>query len=394
MESKLIHFNDTEVAFAYKATKQLKWSRFVFAVMGYPWMVKLGMSLIHLALKIHFPVRNIIKKTLFNQFCGGESIQDCEKTIKLLGNRNVHTILNYSIEGIESEDGYNEVMLEAFRIVDFSTMADYVPFCVLKLSGLGSTYLMNKAQRDETLSEEEKTKLNHFEQRVIKIAQKVHDQGIMMMIDAEESWIQGFIDGVSERLMERFNKTRPVVFNTYQLYRTDAFNQLQLALKKATDDGYYLGAKLVRGAYMEKERKRAREMGYVSPIHPNKVAVDKDYDAAIRFCVQHIGRMGLCSGTHNEKSVRHLAELMEENGLEKNDSRIYFAQLLGMSDHISFLLSKRGYNVAKFVPYGPVRKVLPYLFRRAEENTSIAGQSGREYLLIQKELKRRKNKKQ
>ncbi len=393
MQSDPINFDDTEIAFAYKSSAQLKNSHFVFSSMSMPWMVKLGTSLTNFALKAKLPVRGIIKRTLFNQFCGGESIEDCASTIKLLGDHNVTTILDYSVEGLQNEDGFNDAKEEALRIVEYAAKNKHIPFCVLKLSGLGPTDLMTKAQNKEQLTELEKTKLYYCEQRVIEIAQRVYDRGLMLMIDAEESWFQNFIDGIAQGLMEKFNKERPVVFNTYQLYRHDVFERLTLALVKATDGDYYLGAKLVRGAYMEKERERAEEMGYRSPIHDTKEAVDKDYDAALELCIENIDRMGLCGGTHNEHSSKFLVELMDKAGLSKDDPRIYFAQLLGMSDHISFTLANEGYNVAKYVPYGPVEKVLPYLFRRAEENTSIAGQSGREFQLVKRELRRRKNKK-
>ncbi|MEQ9404869.1 MAG: proline dehydrogenase family protein [Cyclobacteriaceae bacterium] len=389
MQSEAINFDNTEVAFAYKSNKQLKATHFVFSTMNYPWMVKLGTVMINFALKARLPVTGIIKRTLFNQFCGGESIADCKDTIQLLGSYNVQTILDYSVEGIQSEDGYNEAREEALRVVDYAATSNHIPFCVLKLSGLGSTDLMTKAQDKEKLTDLEKTRLMYCERRVTAIAQRVYDKGLMLMIDAEESWFQNFVDGVAQRLMEKFNKERPVVFNTYQLYRHESFGRLKFALAKATNEGYFLGAKLVRGAYMEKERERAEELNYQSPIHETKEAADRDYNEALKLCVQHIDRMGLCGGTHNEESAMYLASLMEEAGLSKSDPRIYFAQLLGMSDNISFILGSAGYNVAKYVPYGPVEKVLPYLFRRAEENTSIAGHSSREYMMVKKELRRR-----
>lgn len=391
MQSDAINFDNTEVAFAYKSNTELKRSHFVFSSMSYPWMVKMGTFLTTLALKINFPIKGIIKKTLFNQFCGGESIEDCKQTIQTLGAHNVHTILDYSVEGLQNEDGYNDAKEEALRVVDFAAQSKHIPFCVLKMSSIGSTELMTKAQNREKLNEVEKTKLYYSEKRIIEIAQRVYDKGLMLMIDAEESWFQNYVDGVVQRLMEKFNRERPVVYNTYQLYRNDIADKLKFALALATNEGYYLGAKLVRGAYMEKERERAEEMGYPSPIHVDKSAVDRDYNESLKLCIDNIGQMGLCGGTHNEDSAKYMVELMEANGLAKDDPRIYFAQLLGMSDHISFILSNAGYNVAKYVPYGPVEKVLPYLFRRAEENTSIAGQSGREYKLVKKELRRRKS---
>jgi len=392
MQTEGINFDNTKVAFEYKTNAELKGSHFLYTMMSFPRVVKLGTVLVTWALKMRLPVKGLIKRTLFNQFCGGESIEDCQRTIDQLGAQNVHTILDYSAEGIESEDGYNSVKEEALHVVDFASKSAHIPFCVLKLSALGSVVLMEKANNPEKLTDLEKTRLHYCEKRVTEVAQKVYDKGLILMIDAEESWIQNYVEGVVQRLMERFNRERPVIFTTYQMYRHDALEKLTLSLAIATNEGYYYGVKLVRGAYMEKERERAEEMGYKSPIHADKASVDKDYNESLAFCIKHVDRVAVCGGTHNEESSRYLAQLMEEANLAKNDPRVYFSQLLGMSDNISFSLSKAGYNVAKYVPYGPVEKVLPYLFRRAEENTSIAGQSGREYLLVKKELKRRKTK--
>lgn len=390
MQSEPINFDDTKTAFAHKSTGELKNSHFVFSTMGRPWMVDIGTMLTNFALKAKLPVKGIIKKTLFNQFCGGESIKDSTGKILLLGENNVQTILDYSVEGIESEDGYNDTRDEALRVIDFASSNEHIAFCVLKLSGLGSIDLMTKAQGEDPLSELEKTKLYATEQRVDEIVKKARSKDLMVMIDAEESWFQNFIDGVAYRMMEKYNKERPVVFNTYQLYRNDVLDRLQRALDRAEQDDFYLGVKLVRGAYMEKERERAEEMKYPSPIHDTKKEVDDDYNSSLQLCMRHLDRMGICAGTHNEDSCNLLVSLMKEAGLSNRDGRIYFAQLLGMSDNISFKLADLGYNVAKYVPYGPVEKVLPYLFRRAEENTSIAGQSGREFGLVKKELKRRR----
>lgn len=354
-------------------------------------MVDLGTRLTNFALNIKLPVKGIIKRTLFSQFCGGESIRDCSPTVEQLGVHGVHTILDYSVEGLKNEDGYNAVKEEALEVVDFAAENKFIPFVVLKLSGLGPTNIMTKIQNKERLSEVEKTKLYYCEQRVDEIIAKASSKGLKVMLDAEESWFQNFTDGVAYRMMDKYNKKEAVVYNTFQLYRNDMLVRLQMAVAKGEEEGYHVGAKLVRGAYMEKERARAQELGYPSPIHETKEAVDEDYDEALRYCIQNIEMMGICAGSHNEKSSILLTALMEEAGIEINDPRVYFAQLLGMSDNISFQLANRGYNVAKYVPYGPVEKVLPYLFRRAEENTSIAGQSGREYALIKRELNRRAN---
>ena len=386
MQSEPINFDDTATAFAYRTTGELKNSHFVFTSMSKPWMVNLGTVMTNWALKLKLPVKGIIKKTIFNQFCGGESIQDCGDTIRLLGKHNVQTILDYSVEGLKNEDGYTDTKEEALRVVDFAASNDHIPFCVLKLSGLGSIDLMTKAQAKEKLTEIDKTKLHNAEQRVEEIVKRAGERGLMVMIDAEESWFQSFVDGVAYRMMKKYNQERPVVYNTYQLYRHDMLDRLKRAQIQAEVDGYHLGAKLVRGAYMEKERERAEELGYESPIHKDKVGVDKDYNESLQFCMEHIDKMGICAGTHNEDSSRLLTRLMKEKNISNDDNRIFFGQLLGMSDNISFKLADMGYNVAKYVPYGPVEKVLPYLFRRAEENTSIAGQSGREYTLVKKRI--------
>ena len=354
-------------------------------------MVKFGTWMTNLALNLRLPVKGIIKRPLYNQYCGGESIKASSKPIASMGKHNVQTILDYSVEGLNTEDGYNDTMEEALRVVDFAAENDHIPIVVLKLSGLGSTDLMTKIQAKEQLTEIEKTKLYNCEQRVDKIIAKATEKGLMVMIDAEESWFQNFIDGVDYRMMEKYNKQYPVESKTYQLNRHDVLDRMKRAIDMAGSQGFHVGAKLVRGAYMEKERDRAEEMEYPSPIHQDKASVDRDYDEALRLCMQHIDRIGLCAGTHNEDSSKLLTRLMEEQNIAKDDKRVFFAQLLGMSDNISFKLADLGYNVAKYVPYGPVEKVLPYLFRRAEENTSIAGQSGREFTLVKKELKRRRS---
>lgn len=390
MQTDPINFDDTETAFAYKSTSELMLSQFVFSSMGRPWVVNAGTRLTNFALKAKVPMaKSVVKSTLFSQFCGGESIEDCKKTIGTLGSENVDTILDYSVEGLKNEDGYERVKEEALRGVDYASQNEHIQFCILKLSGLGPTEIMTKAQADEPLTDLEKTKLYYCEQRVEEIIGRVNEMGLMLMLDAEESWFQNFIDGVAYRMMEKFNKNRPVVFNTYQMYRHDMLGRYQRAIGRAKEAGFHLGAKLVRGAYMEKERERAEEKGYPSPIHQNKEGVDQDYDKALKLSLDNIEMVAVCVGTHNEESCKKMVELMDQKGIAKDDNRIYFAQLLGMSDNISFKLAKLQYNVAKYVPYGPVEKVLPYLFRRAEENTSIEGQSGRELNLVKKELKRR-----
>lgn len=391
MQKQTIRFDDTKTAFDIRSNKELKRSHFVFNTMKHPWMVKTGIFLTKIVLALRLPFKGIIRSTLFNQFCGGESIDGCVKTVKKLGQYNVHTILDYSVEGASIEQVFDQTRDEILHICASAKGDPHIPFCVVKLTGLGDAEIMTKAQSGEKLTTNESEVLQRMKSRAEAIAQAASDNDLMFMIDAEESWMQDIIDQVAYDLMKKFNVKRPIVYNTYQLYRHDSLSNLKSAFEKATKEGYYFGAKLVRGAYMEKERDRAEEFGYPSPIHKDKAGTDRDYDSALTFCMEHIDRMGVCAGTHNEKSSQLFVDLINEKGLNKTDRRLYAAQLLGMSDHISFNLAKEGFNVAKYVPYGPIEKVMPYLFRRAEENTSIAGQTGRELTLIKKEIQRRKS---
>ena len=386
-----MNFDDTAVAFQSKSDRDLKRTHFVFSTMKKPWMVKAGTFFTTLALRLQFPVKGIIKRTIFSQFCGGESIKDCQATISQLGAFNVKTILDYSVEGQEEERSFDAAMEEALRVADFARDNPNIPFCVLKLTGLGSKTLMKKVQDGEDLTFDESAAVTRMKERVMTVAKRAAENGLKFMLDAEESWIQNTIDEVSYELMLQLNRKQPVVYTTYQFYRHEALHKMKSAYERITADGAHFAAKLVRGAYMETERDRARELGYTDPIQPDKQATDRDFNLAQEFIIDHIDRFAMCAGTHNEHSSALLVRLMKEKGLAKNDPRVYFAQLLGMSDNISYKLADEGYNVAKYVPYGPVAKVLPYLFRRAEENTSIAGQSSREFSLVTRELLRRKH---
>ncbi|RED92786.1 proline dehydrogenase family protein [Marinoscillum furvescens] len=391
-ENSKINFEDTATAFAHKSDWELKKSHFVFSTMNYPWMVKAGTTLTTAALKIHLPVKGIIRKTLFDQFCGGESIEGSEPRMIQLAERNVKTILDYSVEGEANEDGYDEAMEEALRVSAYARQHVSIPFCVIKMSGLGSVRLMEKKQKGEKLTDEEQQRYDRMKYRIDRIVGQAVEHDMKFMIDAEESWIQDVIDEICYELMIKYNKEQPYVYNTYQLYRHEAYTNMVRAYEEVTAKGCYFAAKLVRGAYMEKERERAEEQGYPDPIQPDKAATDRDYNRALEFAIEHIDRFAVCAGTHNEASCQLLVNLMDAHGIAKSDDRVYFAQLLGMSDNISFKLADMDYKVAKYVPYGPVEKVLPYLFRRADENTSIAGQSGREFTLVKKEIKRRRTK--
>ncbi len=390
MQKEAIQFEDTATAFASKSNSDLHRAHFLFATMSRPWLVSLGTMLTQFALALRLPVKWLIRKTLFNHFCGGETIKDCQKRIDELSSFDVHTILDYSVEGASNEVSYDDTRDEIVRVAQFSGQTPSIPFCVVKMSGIGSIDLMAKKQAGEKLEEEEQAQMERIYDRLDVIAAAAKSSQVRFMIDAEESWIQDVVDRMVYDLMRKYNQDGPWVYNTYQMYRHDMLNRLNSGIAQAKKEGYFIGAKLVRGAYMEKERERATEMGYESPIHETKEDTDSAYNAGMRSCMDHLDFVALCAGTHNEDSARMLAEWIDESDCPRSDERIYFAQLLGMSDNISFALSKMGFNVAKYVPYGPVRKVLPYLFRRAEENTSIAGQTGREFSLIKQEIQRRK----
>lgn len=386
----MIKFDDTATAFAGRSNAELNRSYFVFSTMKYPFMVKMGTTLTLLALKLRLPVKNLIKKTLFFQFCGGESIQGCQDSINKLGSFNVKTILDYSAEGQEEEASFDQTLEEVLQTADAAKHDPNIPFCVVKLTGLGSKTLMAKVQAGETLSDQESAAYDRFLKRASTLAQRADDNGIKFMIDAEETWIQQVIDQTCYDLMRKHNTKRPVVYNTYQFYTRKAYPNMVSAYEEITAAGCYFAAKFVRGAYMEKERERAEELGYPDPIQPNKASTDQDFDKAQAYAMERLDNFSFIAGTHNELSSAKLVELINEKNIQSSDERVFFAQLLGMSDHISFKLAKEGYNVAKYMPYGPVEKVMPYLFRRAEENTSVKGQTGREYDLIRNEVKRRK----
>ncbi|MFL5753514.1 MAG: proline dehydrogenase family protein [Bacteroidia bacterium] len=384
----MLSFDNTENAFKGKSDKDLKRSYMLFKMIGNAALVKYGAPLAPLALNLGF--RSLIKGTIFKQFVGGENIEDCSRTVEQLGKFNIGTILDYSVEGKESEHDFDACRNETIGTIHRATRDKNIPFCVFKVTGLARFDLLEKVSAKKELTADEKLEWEKVRGRVYQICKAAHDAAKPIFIDAEESWIQQAIDDLADENMIKFNKEKAIVYNTFQLYRKDRLDFLKRSFEQAKQNAYYLGAKLVRGAYMEKERKRAAEMGYPSPIQDNKENSDKDYNAALEFCVTHIDRIGLCAGTHNEKSSLYLYELMEQHHIAKDDKRIYFSQLLGMSDHISYNLSLNGYNVAKYVPYGPVKEVLPYLMRRARENTSVKGQTGRELGLIIKEKERRK----
>lgn len=387
----MLNFENTKIAFKLKSNLDLNRAFVLFKVISSPVIVKIGKGLMLFALKLRLPVSFIVKRTIFKQFCGGETIKECSPTIKALGSQGIGTILDYSVEGKTQEDDFDRTTEIIIDTIKKANEEKSIPFAVFKITGISKFSLLEKAsQKENKLNEAEAEELTKIEARILKICTVANELSVPVFIDAEESWIQDIIDTWAFQMMCLFNTKQTIVYNTIQMYRHDRLVFLKSCHKRAKDQGVSYGVKLVRGAYMEKERARAIEMSYLSPIQKNKKATDDDYNKAQDFILENIECFSLVAGTHNEESSMQLAMQIEKHQLTKDDPRIFFAQLLGMSDHISFNLSNEGFNVAKYVPFGPVKEVMPYLLRRADENTSVAGQTGRELGLILTEKTRRK----
>lgn len=389
MTDKQLSFGDTSTAFAGKSSNELRKMNFLFTLMGVPELTKVGIFFIKTLLRFNFPIKKIIKRTLFQQFCGGETLEECKKAMDLLIFNGIKSIPDYSAEG-ESEEknyAYNTEMIR--KTILWAAREKAIGFAVFKITSLGSGALLEKIQKEEPLDERETMAFERIKHRVHSLCETAFQADTRLLIDAEESWIQEVIDALALQMMHKFNKTKAIVYNTFQLYKTDSFDNLQRLVSTAATEDFKPAVKLVRGAYMEQERKRAERLHYPSPIQPTKEATDEAFDKALEYCVGN--KIALCAGSHNEKSNLLLTTLMRAHGIAPEAGTVCFAQLYGMSDHISFNLAKKGYEVAKYLPFGPVEKVMPYLFRRAEENKSVTGQVGRELALIRTELKRRKH---
>lgn len=385
-------FDDTAIAFQYRTSAELRKAQFLFTSMGSPTLTSIGMKLTQWGLKAGLPIKGIIKNTIYKQFCGGETINEAAETATVVWQYGVGVILDYGVEGKEGEEAFNQAVPEFIKAIRFAASRKGIPFISVKITGFARFGLLKKIHAGETLDAKEKAEWQRVYERINDICKAAHQTGIMVLIDAEETWIQQPVDDLGDAMMALYNKERAIVFNTYQLYRHDRLDFLKQSFEKAKAAGYLLGAKLVRGAYMEKERGRAYDLKYPSPIQPDKASTDRDYDLAVIYCLERLNDLTLFIGTHNEYSCMQAVDYMEEHGIPANSDRVHFSQLYGMSDNISFNLAHAGYHVAKYLPYGPVEDVVPYLMRRAQENTSVKGQTGRELSLINKELKRRKAK--
>lgn len=385
-------FDNTETAFALKTDTELDRAYFLFKMIANEPLVRIGTAVTNFAIKAHLPVEGLIRATVFDHFCGGVSEQDCLPVVDKMYTKGVASVLDYSVEGKEDEAQFDAALQMTLRTIEFAIAREAIPFAVFKPTGFGRFELYEKLGRKETLSASEQAEWERVIARFDTVCQAAHRGNVMLLIDGEESWMQDAADDLVEQMMRKYNKEKAVVFNTLQLYRHDRVPYLMQLHERAKIDGFHIGMKLVRGAYMEKENKRAEELGYPTPICKDKAATDANFDAAVNYMMQHLDAMAIFAGTHNEASSYQLMQLMLENNISKNDPRVYFGQLYGMSDNISYNLAAQGYNVAKYLPFGPVRDVMPYLIRRAEENTSVAGQTSRELNLLKRERDRRKSK--
>ncbi len=382
-------FENTKTAFALKSDTELDRAYFLFKMIQNEPLVRIGTAITNFALKAHMPVEHLIRASVFDHFCGGINEDDCLPVIEKMHLKHVHTTLDYSVEGKEDETQFDLTVDKILQNINFAQEKQSIPFAVFKPTGFGRIDLYEKVSNHIELTKEEEEEWSKVVKRFDTVCKVAHDKNVSLLIDAEESWMQDAADELIEEMMEKYNQKKAIVFNTLQMYRWDRMDYLKALYKRAQKKNYFIGMKVVRGAYMEKERERAKEIGYKSPICDDKQATDENYNTAIEFMIDH-EKLALFAGTHNEESSYQLMELAKQKNILKNDNRLWFGQLYGMSDHISYNLADAGYNVAKYLPYGPVRDVMPYLIRRAEENTSVTGQTSRELKLLKTERKRRK----
>ena len=403
-----ISFDNTEFAFEYKSDEQLKKARFLFSMMGKPWIVSMGTRLAPWSIKAGWPVKGIIRSTIFSQFVGGETLEETAAVAKKLSDYNVKVILDYGVEGKEGENNFDHACEEFIKVINYAATQPNIPFMSVKVTGFARFTLLEKLDSlmhdatgtlmkrylssVESLPEAEKEEWHRVRHRVMRVCEAGSEKKVGVLIDAEETWIQDPVDALTILMMDTFNKDRAVVYNTLQHYRHDRLQFLKDSYEAAVERKFILGAKLVRGAYMEKERKRAAEKGYPSPIQPDKESSDRDYNAGVKFCIDNIDKVALIVASHNEYSNLYAAQLLQEKGLPLNHPHVHWSQLYGMSDNITFNLAHAGCSVSKYLPFGPIKDVIPYLMRRAQENTSVGGQTGRELGLIKKELERRHGK--
>ncbi|WP_299437042.1 proline dehydrogenase family protein [uncultured Aquimarina sp.] len=384
-------FDNTEIAFALKSDSELERAYFLFKMIANEPLVRIGTAVTNFALKAHLPVKGLIRATVFDHFCGGVDEEDCLPVVeKMYTKGRVSSVLDYSVEGKEEEEQFDHVLDKTMQILDFVDQKEAIPFGVFKPTGLGRFLVWQKKTEGTELSVEEEKEWSRIEERFDQVCKKAYECDVPLLIDGEESWMQDAADELVAKMMAKYNKEKAIIYNTLQLYRHDRFEYLKKLQQEAKASGFKIGMKIVRGAYMEKENDRAAEKGYPTPICESKEATDLNFNTTLEYILQNLDDISVFIGTHNEESSYQAIELMRKQQIVKSDPRVWLGQLYGMSDHISFNLAAEGYNVAKYLPFGPVKDVMPYLIRRAEENTSVAGQTTRELDLLSKERKRRK----
>lgn len=389
-----VDFYNTKLAFSDQSNNALNEAYQLFKIMNNKRLVEIGEKLVNIAFAIKLPIKPIIRNTIYKHFVGGTSITDCGKTIERLAKRNVGSILDYALEGEESEELFEATCREIIRTIEYANKSKNVPFSAFKITGIASLDLLTKVCSNYPLTVNESKRFRAVEDRVEAIFKRGYELGVPVLIDSEQTWIQPILDDIVLKEMVKFNKEKAIVQNTYQMYRHDALERLKKHHRLSIENGFKFGLKIVRGAYMETERERANELGYPSPIQPNKAATDRDFDDSIIYMIENHNTIDFMVATHNEHSSMLLTQLIDENGIDRNYPGIYFSQLYGMSDHITYNLAENGYNVVKYLPYGEIKTMMPYLFRRARENSSIKGQTSRELQLIKSERNRRKKEKQ
>lgn len=385
----IISFEDLEQAFAHKSDWQLRKAYGLFSLFKYNTLVNIGGRATQLALKLHMPIQPFVKHTIYEQFVGGESLKQVERTVNQLGAHNVKSILDWGGEGKTTEADFDRTLQQHLKTLDYVQHNNHVKLVAVKITGLGRFDLLARVHRGDTLLSREEKEYERIKERLHQLCERAEQVKTGIFFDAEETWIQAALDDLIEEQMRHYNKERAIVYNTYQLYLKDRFNDLKAHYEKAEKEGYWLGAKLVRGAYMEKERDRAEDKGYPSPVHEDKASVDLEYNTALVYCLDRFGRIALCAATHNEYSCMFLADEVSKRNFPNDHKYVFFAQLFGMGDHITYNLARSGFTAAKLIPYGPVKEVVPYLVRRAQENSSVQGQVGRELTMITREMKRR-----
>src|SRR5690554_292496 len=386
------YFDNTEVAFKLKSDSELERAYFLFRMISKEPLVRIGTVMTKFALNAKLPVEGLIRATVFDHFCGGINEEDSMPTVDKLYNAGVYSVLDYSVEGKEEEEVFDRTANKVMQLTKFAKNKEAMPFSVFKPTGFGRFKVFQKITENETLTDAEAKEWQNIVERYDEVSRMASENDIRLLIDSEHSWMQGAADDLCEEMMAKYNKEKPIVFNTLQLYRWDRFDYLKEQHRKAKENGYKLGFKIVRGAYLEVENERAIEKKYPTPICHSKKDTDDNFNEVMTYILENLDDISIFIGTHNEHSNYLAMELMDQMGIDKKDDRVWFGQLYGMSDHITFNLGKLGYNVAKYVPFGPVKDVMPYLIRRAEENTSVAGQTSRELNLLKRERERRKIK--